>query len=235
MGGVERAGVSGAQWVATGPRQGQTEFRTIALKAICMPDAQLEQQMLTKPRKQLAKVYQSQLKVPPACQRERSLVLCFTLQNSAGGQEHSRSRNYLCGSPPGHLQGHGIQSKCPFLPLPPPGPPASHLPPSHLGEEYGIVQAGPESEAEESPALIGHFCPQMPSLLCSRPLSSGSLPFFTRVFFPPTQGEPGIPGAKVLIQRKCSGQPGASGVGWRWDGLLLFCSWSLEADPELGT
>lgn len=37
-------------------RQGQTEFRTIALKAICMPDAQLsEQQMLTKPREATGK------------------------------------------------------------------------------------------------------------------------------------------------------------------------------------
>lgn len=66
--------------------RGQTEFRTIALKAICMPDAQLEQQMLTKSQsKQLAKVYQSQLKVPPACQRERSSSALLTLQNSAGG------------------------------------------------------------------------------------------------------------------------------------------------------
>ena len=31
--------------MAIGPRQEQTEFRTVTLKAICMPDAQLEQQM----------------------------------------------------------------------------------------------------------------------------------------------------------------------------------------------
>ena len=31
--------------MATGPRREQTDVRTVALKAACMPDAQLEQQM----------------------------------------------------------------------------------------------------------------------------------------------------------------------------------------------
>lgn len=70
-------------------------------------------------------------------------------------------------------------------------------------------------------------------LLCQ--LSLFLLHLFTEVFFVFTQGEPGTPGAKVLIQRECSGLHEASSMGGGGSGCYCYAPGSPKAGLELGT
>lgn len=124
--------------------------------------------------------------------------------------------------------------QCSFLPLPPPGPPASPATVSPRGRIRNSPGGGPSPRQRKALRDRTLLPPNAFTslLLASHLAPSHSLPESS---FLPHRVNLGSQEPRYWIQRKCSGSPEHQGVGWRWDGLLLFCSWSLEADPELGT